>query len=136
MERNYQVTVHGLRGNKVELNLCRTEEQYKNMTVRQLKEKIWEIFPETLGAGEQALRLLCKDKMLYEDDALLSDQGIQHKSVIWIIMKLPGGGGPIDENSGMGDKTGKNRNQQRIIFEGNELLDSGTLTHPIVSFKS
>lgn len=26
--------------------------------------------------------------------------------------------------------------QQRIIFEGNELLDGGTLTHPIVSFKS
>lgn len=25
---------------------------------------------------------------------------------------------------------------QQIIFEGNELFDSGTLTHPIVSFKS
>lgn len=49
MERNYQVIVHGLRGEKVEVNLCRTEEQFKNMTVRQLKKKIWERFPWLAG---------------------------------------------------------------------------------------
>uniref|UniRef100_A0A669DKP1 Uncharacterized protein n=1 Tax=Oreochromis niloticus TaxID=8128 RepID=A0A669DKP1_ORENI len=49
MERNYKVIVHGPRGEKVEVNLCRTEEQFKNMTVRQLKEKIWEKFPVFAG---------------------------------------------------------------------------------------
>lgn len=49
MEKNYQVIVSGLRADKMEVNLCRTEEQFKNMTVRQLKEKIWEKFPWLVG---------------------------------------------------------------------------------------
>lgn len=112
MERNYQVIVHGLRGETVEVNLCRTEEQFKNMTVRQLKKKIWERFPWL--AGEKHLRLIFIDKNLDEDDALLSDYGIQHMSIIQVVMRLPGGGGPIDENSGMGDKTGKNRSMESL----------------------
>uniref|UniRef100_A0A3P9DAT7 Ubiquitin-like domain-containing protein n=2 Tax=Haplochromini TaxID=319058 RepID=A0A3P9DAT7_9CICH len=111
MERNHQVIVRGLWGDKVVVNLCRTEEQFKNMTVRQLKEKIWEKFP-WLVEGDS--RLIFRYKFLDEDDALLSDYGIQHKSVIQVITKLPGGGGPIDENSGMGDKTGKNRSMESL----------------------
>lgn len=114
MERNYKVIVNGLRGEKVVVNLCRTEEQFKNMTVRQLKEKIWERFPWL--AGEKHLQLIFIDKNLDEDDALLSDYGIQHMSYIRIILRLPGGGGPIDENSGMGDKTGKNRSMESLRF--------------------
>lgn len=65
-------------------------------------------------AREEALRLICKDKFLYEDDALLSDCGIQHMSVIHVVIRFPGGGGPIDENSGMGDKTGKNQSMESL----------------------
>lgn len=111
MERNHQVIVHGLRGQKKLVTLGRTEEQFKNMTVRQLKEKIWEEFPETSGYH---VRLMFIDKMLDGDDTLLSHYGIQHMSGIHIIMKVPGGGGRIDENSGMGDKTGKNRSMESL----------------------
>lgn len=111
MERNYQVFVHGLRGETVAVNLCRNAEQFKNMTVRQLKKKIWERLPEI---GEKHLRLIFIDKNLDEDDALLSDYGIQHMSFIQVVMRLPAGGGPIDENSGMGDKTGKNRSMESL----------------------
>lgn len=45
METLYGVIINGLRGEKVIVNLCRTEEQFKNMTVRQLKKKIWERLP-------------------------------------------------------------------------------------------
>uniref|UniRef100_A0A3Q4I4C1 Ubiquitin-like domain-containing protein n=1 Tax=Neolamprologus brichardi TaxID=32507 RepID=A0A3Q4I4C1_NEOBR len=113
MERNYKVIVYGPRGEKVEVNLCRTAEQFKNITVRQLKERLRERVPEI---GEEALLLIFRDKFLDEDDALLSDYGIQHKSVIQALMKLYGGGGPIDENSGMGDKTGKNRSMESLRF--------------------
>ncbi|KAL4006894.1 serine/threonine/tyrosine-interacting protein [Sarotherodon galilaeus] len=112
MERNYKVIVYGVRGGKVEVNLCRTEEQFKNMTVRQLKEKIWEEF-----GGEksgESLRLILGDENLDRDDALLSDYGIQHMSEIHVVLRLPGGGGPIHENSGMGDKTGKNQSMESL----------------------
>lgn len=67
-----------------------------------------------LCVEEKALRLIFRDKMLDGDDTLLSDYGIQHMSVIHMIMKLPGGGGPIHENSGMGDKTGKNQSMESL----------------------
>lgn len=108
----YQVIVSGVLPGKVEVNLCRTAEQFKNMTVRQLKEKICEKFPWLAEGGN--LRLIFIDKNLDEDDALLSYYGIQHKSVIQVVIRLPGGGGHIDENSGMGDKTGKNRSMESL----------------------
>lgn len=112
MEKNYQVIVRRPMGEMLEVDLCRTEEQFKNMTVRQLEEKICEKFPQF--AEEERLRLIFIDKMLDGDNTLLSDYGIQHKSVIHMVMKVPGGGGPIDENSGMGDKTGKNRSMESL----------------------
>lgn len=111
MERNYQVIVNGVRGGKVELNLCRTAEQFKNMTVQQLKEKIREKFPWFRGVN---LRVMFIDRMLDGDDTLLSDYGIQHMSEIHVVIRLPGGGGPIHENSGMGDKTGKNQSMESL----------------------
>lgn len=49
MESNHQVIVIGPQGQNGAVNLCRTAEQFKNMTVRQLKEKIWEKFPQFAG---------------------------------------------------------------------------------------
>ncbi|KAM9426436.1 uncharacterized protein KZ484_019278 [Pholidichthys leucotaenia] len=89
MGKIYQVVVHGLRGEKMTVDLCNTEEQFKSMTVLQLKEKIAEKLPET--AGEEALRLIFTDKMLDGNDTLLSGYGIQNMSVIQMVMRVPGG---------------------------------------------
>uniref|UniRef100_A0A3Q4I8M2 NEDD8-like n=4 Tax=Pseudocrenilabrinae TaxID=318546 RepID=A0A3Q4I8M2_NEOBR len=90
MGKIYQVVVHGLRGQKMMLDLCNTEEQFKSMTVKQLKEKLAQKLPETAGKTE-ALRLIFTDKMLDGDDTLLSEYGIQHMSVLHMVMKVPGG---------------------------------------------
>ncbi|XP_034471468.1 uncharacterized protein zgc:194655 [Hippoglossus hippoglossus] len=89
MGKIYQVVVHGLRGEKMTVDLCNTEEQMKSMTVLQLKEKIAEKLPQS--GGEEALRLIFTDKMLDGDFTLLSDYGIQHMSVIQMALKVPGG---------------------------------------------
>lgn len=49
MGKIYQVQVHGLRGEKMMIDLCNTEEQMKSMTVLQLKEKIAQKLPENTG---------------------------------------------------------------------------------------
>uniref|UniRef100_A0A3Q2CKY6 Ubiquitin-like domain-containing protein n=1 Tax=Cyprinodon variegatus TaxID=28743 RepID=A0A3Q2CKY6_CYPVA len=89
MGKIYQVVVHGLRGEKMMIDLCNTEEQMQKMTVRQLKEKIAERLPET--AGEDSMRLIFTDKHLEGDSSLLSEYGIQHLSVIQLVLKVPGG---------------------------------------------
>uniref|UniRef100_A0A3Q3C9G8 Ubiquitin-like domain-containing protein n=2 Tax=Haplochromini TaxID=319058 RepID=A0A3Q3C9G8_HAPBU len=89
MGKIYQVVVHGLRGEKMMIDLCNTDEQFQNMTVKQLKEKISQRLPET--AGEEALRLIFTDKMLDGSETKLSEYGIQHMSVIHMVMKVPGG---------------------------------------------
>uniref|UniRef100_A0A3Q3AGE0 Ubiquitin-like domain-containing protein n=1 Tax=Kryptolebias marmoratus TaxID=37003 RepID=A0A3Q3AGE0_KRYMA len=81
--------VHGLRGEKMFIDLCNTEEQMQKMTVRQLKEKIAEKLPET--TGQDNLRLIFTDKMLDGDTTLLSEYGIQNKSVIQMVIRVPGG---------------------------------------------
>ncbi|KAM8746549.1 uncharacterized protein AB9X84_014762 [Acanthopagrus schlegelii] len=89
MGKIYQVTVNGLKGEKLNIDLCNTEEQMQSMTVRQLKEKIAERLPET--AGQDSVRLIFTDMMLDNDSDLLSGYGIQHKSVIHMVIKVPGG---------------------------------------------
>lgn len=49
MGKLYQVVVSGVRGEKVIVDLSNTEEQFKSMTVEQLREKIRQKFPETAG---------------------------------------------------------------------------------------
>ncbi|XP_033182399.1 ubl_ubiquitin_like domain-containing protein [Anabas testudineus] len=89
MGKIYQVMVHGLRGEKMIVELCNTEEQMKSMTVKQLKERIAQRLPDT--TGEESLRLIFTDKMLDGDDSLLSSYGIQHMSVIQMVVRVPGG---------------------------------------------
>uniref|UniRef100_A0A4W6DY22 Ubiquitin-like domain-containing protein n=1 Tax=Lates calcarifer TaxID=8187 RepID=A0A4W6DY22_LATCA len=86
MGKIYQVMVHGLRGEKMIIDLCNTEEQMQSMTVLQLKEKIAQRLPDT-----EALRLIFTDKMLDGDSSLLSEYGIQHMSVIQMVVRVPGG---------------------------------------------
>ncbi|KAM6949559.1 uncharacterized protein FYW47_015941 [Aplochiton taeniatus] len=90
MGKIYQVIVNGLRGEKMVIDLCNTEEQMRNMTVLQLKEKIADRLPGSSGESLETLRLLFADKQL-EDTSLLSLYGIQHLSVIHLVLRLPGG---------------------------------------------
>lgn len=90
MGKIYQVTVNGLRGEKIIIDLCNTEEQMSSMTVLQLKEKIADRLPGSSGDSLETLRLLFTDKQL-EDTHLLSSYGIQHQSLIHLVLRLPGG---------------------------------------------
>lgn len=55
---------------------------------------------------------------LDDDNSLLCDYGICHLSVIQLVLRLTAWEGPDDlpmeENSGMGDKTGKNLSMERL----------------------
>uniref|UniRef100_A0A668AGA1 Ubiquitin-like domain-containing protein n=1 Tax=Myripristis murdjan TaxID=586833 RepID=A0A668AGA1_9TELE len=88
----YRVCVYGMRGEKVTIDLCDTEEQMQNMTVLQLKEKVAEKLPEFAVERIETLRLIFTDKELNEDSKLLSSYGIQHMSVIHAVIRIPGGG--------------------------------------------
>lgn len=55
--------------------------------------------------------LVFKDTYLDRDDALLSEYGIQHMSVIYICLPEPQGPG-----GGMGDKEGKNRSMEMLFL--------------------
>lgn len=114
MGKIYQVVVHGIRGEKKTIDLCNTEEQMKSLTVKQLREKIADRIPETAGmflvsflkeivsglrftlycdwyTDETAMRLIFADKMLENDSDLLSSYGIQHMSILQMVIRLPGG---------------------------------------------
>ena len=49
MGKIYQVIVNGLKGEKMTIDLCNTEEQMKAMTVLQLKEKLAPRLPAKTG---------------------------------------------------------------------------------------
>ncbi|XP_008281577.1 ubiquitin-like protein-NEDD8-like protein RUB3 [Stegastes partitus] len=89
MGKIYQVCVNGVRGEKMMVDLCNTEEQMKSMTVGQLREKIGKKLPD--GVGLEQLRMIFTDKALEEDETLLTAYGIQHMSVIHLVIKVPGG---------------------------------------------
>ncbi|KAL6118514.1 uncharacterized protein ACO6RY_03302 [Pungitius sinensis] len=85
----YQVVVHGVKGEKMPVDLCNTEEQLMKMTLLQLKEKITKKLPET--AEVEALRLIFENKMLDGNDKLLTHLGIEHMSVIQVVIRVRGG---------------------------------------------
>ncbi|XP_033466125.1 uncharacterized protein LOC117246373 [Epinephelus lanceolatus] len=89
MGKIYQVVVHGFRGEKVTIDLCNTEEQMKSITVLQLKDKIAEKVPANKGV--EAIRLIFTDKALDDDKKKLSEYGVQHMSIILMVLKVPGG---------------------------------------------
>ncbi|XP_062301065.1 uncharacterized protein LOC134006024 [Scomber scombrus] len=91
MGKIYQVVVHGIRGEKMVIDLCNTEEQMQSMTVKQLKEKIAERLPGNAGVSLENVRLIFADRMLDDDCSPLSEYGIQQQSSIHMVIKVPGG---------------------------------------------
>uniref|UniRef100_A0A3Q4G1D5 Ubiquitin-like domain-containing protein n=1 Tax=Neolamprologus brichardi TaxID=32507 RepID=A0A3Q4G1D5_NEOBR len=88
MGKIYQVVVSTFWGRKTAIDLGSTEEQFRSMTVLQLKEKIRKKFPDIPGKDNTETpnwRMIFTDKRLDYDDRLLSSYGIQHLSVIQLV---------------------------------------------------
>uniref|UniRef100_A0A096M3Z0 Ubiquitin-like domain-containing protein n=1 Tax=Poecilia formosa TaxID=48698 RepID=A0A096M3Z0_POEFO len=81
----YQVVVQDFTGKKICIDLCHTEEEMQRFTVGQLKEKITEKLPEAAGKLREEIRLTFADKRLEGDTSLLSEYGIHHLSIIWMV---------------------------------------------------
>ncbi|XP_039997130.1 uncharacterized protein zgc:194655 [Xiphias gladius] len=88
MNRVYQVQVFGISEEVKTVDLCHTEEQMRRMTVLQLRQKVVEKFP---GQSEGDLRMIFTDKFMDDDSSLVCEYGIQHKSVIRLVLRVPGG---------------------------------------------
>ncbi|CAL8385498.1 unnamed protein product [Arctogadus glacialis] len=91
MEKVYQVIVNGFNGEEMAIDLCNTEEQMKAMTVLQLKNKLRERLPGRAGESGDNIRLIFTTKGLDDDERTLVSYGVQHKSAIQMVIKVPGG---------------------------------------------
>ncbi|KAJ8268753.1 hypothetical protein COCON_G00113600 [Conger conger] len=67
-----------------------SETEMNSLTVQQLKQKIAAKMPGNSGDDLEGMRLIYTTKQL-EDESLLSVYGVQDKSVIQLILRLPGG---------------------------------------------
>uniref|UniRef100_A0A3B3DJ07 Ubiquitin-like domain-containing protein n=1 Tax=Oryzias melastigma TaxID=30732 RepID=A0A3B3DJ07_ORYME len=107
MEKKYWVEFRSMTGQKKEIYLCDTEEEMQKITVLQLKEKIDQQLPQY---NREDLYLLYRGNRLDEDSKLLSEYGIQHNSLIQVVMSIRGGGCSPEaykeylEKCGKGDK--------------------------------
>ncbi|CAL8327585.1 unnamed protein product [Lota lota] len=90
MGKLFQVIVNGFNGEKMTIDLCNTEEQMQSMTVLQLKKKIAERLPGRAGDDMNTVRLIFTTKELV-DESTLASYGVQHKSTIQMVMRVPGG---------------------------------------------
>ncbi|KAI1888643.1 hypothetical protein AGOR_G00187260 [Albula goreensis] len=90
MGKLYQVIVNGLKGEKMTVDLGHSESEMGSMTVLQLKQKIAEKLPGNSGDNLESIRLIFTTKQL-EDSSKLSEYSIQDKSVIQMVLRLPGG---------------------------------------------
>lgn len=53
----YKVKIAGIRGVVKLIDLCNTEEQFRSMTVKRLKDKIRQIFPSMSGKSNEKRKL-------------------------------------------------------------------------------
>ncbi|XP_035280969.1 uncharacterized protein zgc:194655 [Anguilla rostrata] len=90
MGKIYQLIINGLKGEKITVDVGHSEEEMNSMTVLQLKKKIAEKMPGNSGDTLEDLRLIFTTKQM-DDSGLLSEYGIQDKSVIQMVLRLPGG---------------------------------------------
>lgn len=91
----------------------------QRITVGQLKEKLVEKMPQCGERGER-VKLIFADRYLESDTSLLSEYGIQHMSVIQLVVKVPGGAGPLppSRDDGLGDKEGDTRrSMERLMLD-------------------
>ncbi|KAL4623597.1 Ubiquitin-like protein-like [Arapaima gigas] len=90
MGKIYQIILHGLKGEKKTIDVGHSAEEMNNLSVLELKKKIAAKLPGSSEDDVSQLRLIFTDKML-EDSSTLSSYGIQDKSIIQLVVRLPGG---------------------------------------------
>uniref|UniRef100_A0A8C5AES4 Ubiquitin-like domain-containing protein n=1 Tax=Gadus morhua TaxID=8049 RepID=A0A8C5AES4_GADMO len=91
MGKIHQVIVIGLNGENMTVDLCKTEEEMKAIKVLQLKVMIGERLPGRAGNSMDNIRLIFATSVLDDDKKTLGSYGVQHKSVIQMVMRVPGG---------------------------------------------
>lgn len=87
MGKIHQVKVFGIDRELKVIDLCDSEEMMKKMTVRDLKKKVVERFP---GPTDD-LQMIFANHRLDDENELLYKYGIQHLSVIQLVVRLNGG---------------------------------------------
>ncbi|KAL2079328.1 hypothetical protein ACEWY4_025072 [Coilia grayii] len=88
MGKIYQVTVVGIQGERKNVDVATTEENFNNTTVLEFKKKLIEKLPGNTDPSE--IRLLYATKQL-EDTDKFSEHGIKDKSTVMMILRLHGG---------------------------------------------
>uniref|UniRef100_A0A3B4FWW0 Ubiquitin-like domain-containing protein n=1 Tax=Pundamilia nyererei TaxID=303518 RepID=A0A3B4FWW0_9CICH len=96
MGKIYQVKVFGIDRELKVIDLCDSEEMMKKMTVLDLKKKVVERFPGTAGRLKKNnetndLQMIFANQRLDDENELLYKYGIQHLSVIQLVVRLNGG---------------------------------------------
>uniref|UniRef100_A0A8C5C578 Ubiquitin-like domain-containing protein n=1 Tax=Gadus morhua TaxID=8049 RepID=A0A8C5C578_GADMO len=91
MGKIYLFIVIGMNRENMTINLCDTEEQMKAMTLLQLKKKICKRLPGRTGNSIDNIRLIYATSVLLDDEMTLASYGVQHKSVIHMVIRKTDG---------------------------------------------
>uniref|UniRef100_A0A8C4TD49 Ubiquitin-like n=1 Tax=Erpetoichthys calabaricus TaxID=27687 RepID=A0A8C4TD49_ERPCA len=89
MGKIYQVIIQGIMDKKSTIDVGSSEEEMNNTTVLELKKKLLLKLPGNSDSPED-LRLIFAGKQL-EDSGKFSDYHIKDKSIILMVLRLPGG---------------------------------------------
>ena len=84
----FQLNIHGLSNEKHTLDICEDENEFKNMTILQLKEKF--ISSKGLPMSVEHVTLIHAGKQL-ENDLTIGHYKIEHRSTIMSVHRMPGG---------------------------------------------
>ncbi|XP_059845506.1 polyubiquitin [Hypanus sabinus] len=87
MGKIYQILVKGLRVETTTIDISHSEEEFNEMKILTLKQKLLEKLPHKNGSD---LRLLFANDQL-EDNKTFSDYKLKDKSTIMMVLRLPGG---------------------------------------------
>ncbi|CAN9509608.1 unnamed protein product [Ophioblennius macclurei] len=86
-----QFIVHGLKKEKMTIDVCDFEKDLEKVTLKELKQKIARRLP---GNGESVMAdadLIFAGERLDGDTSHLSSYGLVHRSTIQMVMRLDGG---------------------------------------------
>ncbi|XP_026187660.1 ubiquitin-like [Mastacembelus armatus] len=106
----FRVIVKGLRGDQYDIYLCDSEEEFKKVTVEELRLKV----AHKEGVPSNVIRLIFEGRQL-KDNCLLWECGVQHMSTIYLVKRSQGGSRPDEDHGGMGDKD-KNQSMEKLAF--------------------
>jgi hypothetical protein len=80
--------IHGMYNEKYTLEVCENENDFKNYTIKNLKQKL--INEKMLSIGVEELRLIYVGKQL-DDEKTLKDYNIDDKSTLISVVRVHGG---------------------------------------------